>query len=281
MISEEEYIKKLNKLLQKSLRTVKNKKEIAIAFSGGVDSSVIAKLLKNSNSKIKGYVVGIENCKDFISAEKTAKEIKLKLKKIILTEQEIKKALPIQVKILKNLYKKNKDKLKSEIPPLKPNPVSVSFNLPLFFIAKYAEEKYIVSGQGADTMLGGFAKHLKLSKKEAEKEMKKNTLDLTTVGYLQHKKTAEYFNKKILFPYLHKDLVDFCISIPYKFKIKNRTRKYILRKFAEKIGLSKETAYREKKSAQYGTGIMKIMKKIAKKEEMKVGAYIDSLIKNN
>ena len=48
--------------------------KIAVLLSGGVDSSILAKLLKDLKIKPKAYVVGIENCSDFDSAEKTAKE---------------------------------------------------------------------------------------------------------------------------------------------------------------------------------------------------------------
>ena len=57
----------------------------------------------------------------------------------------------------------------------------------------------------------------------------------------------------------------------------NIERKYFLREFARSIGLSEEIALRKKKSAQYGTGIIKIMKKIAKENNMSLGEYIKSI----
>jgi asparagine synthase (glutamine-hydrolysing) len=75
-------------------------------------------------------------------------------------------------------------------------------------------------------------------------------------------------------PYLNENLVTFCFNLPYELKIKGSERKYILRKLAKEIGLSDEIAFKKKKSAQYGTGIMKIMKKIAKQNDMTLGEYI-------
>ena len=127
---------------------------------------------------------------------------------------------------------------------------------------------------GADTILGGFAKYLKLSEKEYEKEIKKEAFALTNFNYLEEEETAKFLGKKIIMPFLDKEVVAFCLALPHKLKINKKQRKYILRKLALKIGLSKETSFREKKSAQYGSGIMKIMKAIAKDNRENIGRYI-------
>jgi asparagine synthase (glutamine-hydrolysing) len=195
-MNETEYIRKLKSLLINDLENLTRDKKIAIAFSGGLDSSILAKLLKEMGVKQTAYVVGIENCKDFESAEKSAKELDLELKKIILTKEEIEKGMLIQAIILQKIYEENKNKPESESHPLKPNPISISFTLPLFFVAKYSKEEYIINGQGADTMFGGFEKYLKLTKEQAIEKIKKDTGDLIKIGCLQFKKTAEYFRKK-------------------------------------------------------------------------------------
>ena len=71
-MNEEGYVTKLKNLLIKSLKKsiepIKSEK-IAMALSGGLDSTIIAKLLKDLGIEQTAYVVGIENCKDFDSAE--------------------------------------------------------------------------------------------------------------------------------------------------------------------------------------------------------------------
>jgi asparagine synthase (glutamine-hydrolysing) len=250
MENEKYYLENLKKLLDKSISKLP-KNNLAIAFSGGVDSCILAKLIKNKAC----YTVGIKNCGDFSSAESASKELNLKLKKIVLNEREIKEAVPIQAEILKKLYKKtNDDRLRVSF-------LSISYNLPLFFVAKYAKEKNIVLGQGPDEMLGGYKRYLEMSKINAVKEMNDDAKFLFEIKWLQNKETLKYFKKDIFLPYLDKEIVEFCKNIPYNLRI-NITGKYILRKLAENLGISREISFRAKRAAQYGTGIMKIMKKI-------------------
>lgn len=257
---DKEKINELLKILENTIKNIKPK-NLAIAFSGGVDSSLLAGLLKKADYKIKVYVAGMKNSHDIAKAEKAARKIGITLKKIVLTKKDIEESLPIQARILKKVYEGNN--LKSYAPKLKPTNLSISFNLPLFFVCKYAKEKFVVIGQGPDEMLGGYHRYKKLKKKEAEKAMNKDTKNLININYLQNKATAQYFKKELIMPYLKRDFVNFCMSLPYELKI-NKADKYILRKVAEKI-LGKKIAFRKKKAAQYGSGIMNEMIKIAKR----------------
>lgn len=274
---ESKYIEELKNLLIKNIEDLTKNKEIALAFSGGVDSAIIAKILKDLKIKFTAYVIGIENCKDFYSAEEVAKELNLNLKKIIIDKKEIEKELPVQIKILKELYQENREKIKPETPSSKLNPVSVTSNFPLLFVEKYSKEKYIISGLGADTLFGGFKKYIKLKEKESDEEIKKQTKILVDFDYLEDIETAKYFNKIILMPFLSKEIVDFCLKLPYELKINEKSRKYILRKLAKNIGLTDESAFREKKSAQYGTGIMKTIEKLARQKNMNIAEYMKTL----
>jgi len=260
MKNKETYLSKFHELLKNNLKEIDNKEKIAIAFSGGIDSTLMAKLMKDANFNIACYVVGIENCQDFLYAEKAAKEVNIKLKKIILKKEDIEKAIKTQTKILQEVYKKNKN---PELPHLNPNPVSVSYNLPLFFVAKYAKEKYIVICHGPDDFLLN------------SDEKAKDELDLTfKIEVPQNEATIKHFGKTLLTPYLTHDLSKFCFTLPHKLKSRKEKDKYILRELAKNLGLSDEIAFRKRKSAQYGSGIMKVMKKIAKDKGIRINEYL-------
>ena len=76
---------------------------------------------------------------------------------------------------------------------------------------------------------------------------------------------------------MNKQLADFCSKLPYEQKINKGIRKYILREASIKLGLSNEISLKEKKAAQYGSGIMHSMKRIAKKQNIRLENYINNI----
>jgi asparagine synthetase B (glutamine-hydrolysing) len=62
-------------------------------------------------------------------------------------------------------------------------------------------------------------------------------------------------------PFIDKNLMKFVLSLPSESFIKNKQRKYILRKVGKSLGLSNEIINLPKKSFQYSTGIIKELKR--------------------
>jgi len=272
-MDENDYVEQFKKLLSESIKKNVKSKNIEMAFSGGLDSSVLAKLFVNLGYDVKGYVAGTKNSKDVRQAEKAAKEIGIKLVKIILSEKDIEDAIGVQGKIIKKIYDSIELKGKETNDNLTPNAIPISFNLPLFFVAKNSREKEIFVSQGPDEMLGGYKRHGKMNERDAVEEMKKNTEDFLKYGVRQNLETARYFGKEFVMPYLDRDVVNFCLNLPYNMRINNH-RKCILRKLAVKIGVSEEIAFNQKRAAQYGSGIIDVMKKIAKKKGHHISAVV-------
>ena len=207
MNPKQQKVQKFLKLLNESFdKETEKSKRIALAFSGGVDSSLLAKLAKDKKIKFAVYVVGIKGCHDILAAKKVAKELKIKLRVITINQKDIKKALKPQTRILEEVYKKIRKNSRLNIPA--PDPVSVSFNLPLFFVAKHTKEEIIMLGQGPDNLLGGYHKHKKLPEKEAIKEIMKDTQEIVKISIPQYNAIGEHFNKKISTPYLSKEFLE-------------------------------------------------------------------------
>lgn len=279
-MNEEYYVNQLNNLLIESILRNVNSKEVDMAFSGGLDSSVLAKLLVDLGYKVKGYVAGTKNSKDIKQAEKSAGEIGIELVKIELCEKDIEDVIGIQGRIIKKVYDSIDNDKKINNDNLTCNAIPISFNMPLFFVAKNSENKEIFVSQGPDEMLGGYKRTEKMSEKEAVEEMNKNTKDFLEMGIRQNLETARYWKKEFIMPYLDNDVVDFCLNLPYEMRINNHVRKYILRKLALKLGISKEIAFNEKKAAQYGSGIIDVMKKIAKKRRHHISWLVREKVGN-
>lgn len=237
----------LSTAILSSISSTKNKK-IAVAFSGGLDSSLVAFLLSKEN-KVVLYTCGVENSHDIKTAEKTSKDLSLPLKKILIAEKEIKEETENLAKVINS-----------------ENPLILSFEFPLYFVAKNCNEKIIAIGQGADELFGGYARYLKMPEEKLKEELNRDIENLIKIGVEREKKIAKHFGKEFFYPFLNENVVKIAKEIPLCQKVKNGKRKIILREIAKTFGIKQEIAEREKKASQYGSGIFKIVEKIKKEK---------------
>ena len=257
-----EYTDQLLVLIDKAVkRSIHGVDKVAVPFSGGLDSAVIARTA-GKYTDVHLYTVGIKNCYDFGKAEAAADFFRLPFKKIIINNEDIKRAIPRLIEITNQ-----------------GNPVKISFGLALYFAAKNIEEEILLSGQGADELFGGYARYLdylEVSSDLLQEEMKKDVkMLINNISF--EKAIAEHFGKELFLPFLDNALVDFCSSLPVEYKVQGKERKIILREVAKTIGIPHEIAYAPKKAVQYSSGIMKIIKKMAKEKNMSVKEYIDKI----
>ena len=249
-----------SKLKLATLKRVLNLDEIAVIFSGGVDSAILTLLLKkiseNKNLKITLYTVGKENSKDIIASKKLAKWFKLPLKTIEITPEIIKENLEEVVKLIgeNNLMK-------------------IGVGMTIYLSCKKIHEdglKVAISGQGADELFAGYNRYLKSFKTGKLSEELRYDIDNMYHVNLERDDAVSMANGvELRLPFLDKNLVEFALNIPVEYKIANeedKLRKNILRNLGSNLGLPDEFAYRPKKAAQYGTGIDKILRKKVLKE---------------
>ena len=228
----------------------------AVAFSGGLDSSLVA-LLAAECGEVSLYTAGIEGSDDLKHAEMAAKEMGLPFHPVIITESDIVSAMPDVARAVGT------------------DPVVISFELPLYFVAKNAPERTILVGQGADELFGGYARYSKMPELEAEDRIRADVKSLLESGINRDRNVAALFGKELCCPFLNEGVVEYALKIPIAEKITETEKKAVLRRAARLAGL-KLPAERPKKAAQYGSGTMKVMKKRAKKEGLGVREWVES-----
>lgn len=223
-------------IIKSDLKGISN---IAIPFSGSLDSSLIALLVKEySRANIQLYTIGFPDCYDFRESMNAANLLGLNVKYINLEDFRI----AINLKAYLKLTKDN-DK------------VSISYTLPFYILLKEIKEKTLITGHGADTLFGGFYKYLNTKNlKDEIKTCYKEFLDK-----LQERefKIAKHFNKELILPFANKKLADFVLTLPEDYFIKNGQRKYLLRQVAKDLGLPDKLVNQPKKAIQYSTSVMK------------------------
>jgi asparagine synthase (glutamine-hydrolysing) len=237
----------LYETLEQSIRK-RNYKPCAIAFSGGLDSSILAAMCKDAQL----YSVGMAGSHDIKQTRYAAGLLGLldNLHLHEITMEELEYAIPSVIKAIES-----------------PDPLMVSIALPLYFASKYAHSEglaVILSGQGADEIFAGYKRYESLNPEDLEKALRTD-LDNIAQNNLERDDAATMANSvELRVPYLDKKVIELALSISPELKIHNGIRKYILRRAASKI-LPDELAWKEKKAAQYSSGIYSAMEKIARK----------------
>ena len=219
-----------------------------IAFSGGLDSSLLAALCKGPLL----YSVGMAGSHDIDQTKKAAQLLGLsdKLHLHELTMDELETAIPAVIKSIESI-----------------DPMKIGIALPLFFVSKDAHcdgIRVMLSGQGADELFAGYRRYEFMNSLELGFALK-NDLDNIARNNLERDDAATMANSvELRVPYLDRNVVELALRIAPELKIHNGIRKYILRLAASNI-LPDELVWKEKKAAQYSSGVYSAMEKLARK----------------
>ena len=232
----EEISKNLHNILDESCKECTSN---LISLSGGLDSSIIASLLKERKPKTLAVIA-----EDFVSTDLTycqmiSKELDLPLTILYVKTEEILEAVEETIKILKNF-----------------NDIEIRNNVVMYLAIKWAKdngEKSIITGDGADELFAGYSFLLSKSEEELEKELKR-------IGSIMHfptQRIGKSLGITIESPFLNEKVKKLAGEIPVNLKVKEengkRYGKWILRKTFEK-NIPQQITWREKSPMQDGSG---------------------------
>ncbi|HXZ23866.1 MAG TPA: asparagine synthase C-terminal domain-containing protein [Methanomassiliicoccales archaeon] len=253
MTLAEELVRHLRKAIDGA-----NNTERGVLFSGGLDSTVIAHLA-GSVGPVRLYTIGTSGSHDLMVAEETADLLGLEWKPLLLSDREIVDALVPLSEIIGT-----------------DSPLTLSFELPLYFVCERARENDFLSGQGADELFAGYMRYLSLPLSELKARMNEDLDALLSNGVAMERAIARRFSKEIHHPFLDPHVVAFARTLPTSECLRGSVRKAILRDAAANLGLDVVVG-REKKAAQYGSGVMKVIKAEARKRGVATIDLVGSL----
>jgi len=230
---------------------IKDFEKIGVAFSGGVDSSLLAKVCKDLGKDVLLLTVGLSGSHDLKTAIEVSRQINLPLATHVINEKEI----ADDMKTVSRVCGKARFQ-------------DLEICAVYYYVLRLASEKKleaVVNASGIDELFCGYEKFCRIFDKG--ENIIKDTVQKELGTALESKqlkdKIASMFNIKNIEPFLEKDFVQFALSVPQNLKIKNpgdRLRKHIIREVAVKIGLPNEVAMKQKKAMQYGSGIHAFLK---------------------
>lgn len=247
-----------------AIRNSVEDQDVAVAFSGGLDSGLVAAVAKDYARSVTLYTSGKDKSYDVVMAQEMSEQLGLPWLHIPITEDNIEARLREMISITGTA-----------------SPLTLSFELPLFFVCRTVHEKLIIGGQGSDEIFAGYSKYVGMSDEELVRTMKSDMGKLITSTIPHETKVADHYGKKILYPYMD-PLVTMQVNAMDLKELKPKdadNRKLLLRQVARDLGYP-FIADKRKKAAQYGSGTMDLVREVAKKKGMTYSELVESIYKD-
>lgn len=274
-ITMDDAAKQLTALLEQSVkRRTQGLTEVAVAFSGGLDSSLIAFFASKFGIKVSLLHVSLENQDETEEAIEAAEALNLPLQVDLFKDSDVEAILPKVVELIEES-----------------DPIKASIGTPFYWAAEKAAEagfKIMLAGQGADELFGGYQRYVNEYCKNGNEAARKSLFDdvvrIHESNLERDLKITSFHDVELRIPFGSFDLIEFALGLPIELKIENKTntlRKLVLRKMASIVGLPSLIADKPKKAVQYSTGINNAIKRIAKNHEKTINEYVNDLFKQS
>jgi len=260
----------IGRMIEEAVERDTRGKDIAVAFSGGLDSGLVAALTKRYASSVTLYTAGTVRCSDgtetrsfdAVVAEGAASALGMRWEHIEIETSNLEKDIEEMIRITGTT-----------------DPLTISFELPLFHVCSHCSEDLIIGGQGADELFAGYSKYVGLKDGDLKEAIGQDLSRLYEVTMPHERKVADHFGKRILYPYLSVELTEFMKEVDMDALVPNEgiERKALLRDVARDTG-HYDLAAREKKAAQYGSGTMNAIRRLCKDKGMTYGELVDGIV---
>ncbi len=244
----------LNLLRESISRRIPQKEKFGVLFSGGLDSTLIAYLCKESGAEFVCYTVAVETAgmkeaEDLWYAKRVATDLGLKLKLKTVQLEEVGEYLKTVVPLVEDT-----------------DVVKVGVALPMYVACEAAKEdgiSTVFSGLGAEEIFAGYARHKRVKRADLNRECLSGLLRMYDRDLYRDEVVANSQGISLRVPFLDLDLVDYALKLPVSYKLTDAADKRILREIVKDLGLA-EVASRKKRAAQYGSNVIKAIEKLVK-----------------
>ena len=248
----------LGRAIEESVRRACEGKRIGVAFSGGMDSGLIAALASRYARSVTCYTCGTDDSFDVAAGRELAEKLELPWVHCRICEDTIED--DIRELILATRVS---------------DPFTISYELQLFTVCRQAGERIILTGQGSDEYFGGCANSVNEDDSEYKAVMEWGVERLMKVSIPCELSIARNFGKTLGYPYLDEDVLSSIGRIdPEELRPHSlEDRKMVLKTVAEELGFPM-LAHRTKKASQYGSNTTEVIRNAARAKGIRYNRYI-------
>ena len=247
----------LTDALRDTIKGMVQGRDVAVAFSGGLDCGIVASITKEYARSVTLYTAGVKDAYDVLESKEVSGILELDWKHLLITEKDLEESVREMISVTGTV-----------------DSITLSFEVPLFYVSKYCKEDIIIGGQGADELFAGYSKYIGLSEGEFRDLREADIARLLTKTLAHESAVSEYFGKKVCYPYLDRRVTEIVDSMDIREIIPGEVRKGTLRDVANIIGRP-EVAAKKKKAAQYGSGAMNLLRRMARDRGTTVNGLIE------
>jgi len=233
--------------------TISEFHRVAVAFSGGVDSAILAKICHDLSKQVTLLTVGFSGSHDINFSKRVASKMNM--------EHEV-------CEIDYADFKQNVQRIQQVISCK--NTSHVENCIAYFYICRLAKQNQlsvVLSANGCDELFCGYDGYRAVyhgGDAEISRLMEKKIAnEFTLIEEIEI--LAAQLGVQVRQPFLSPNFIEFAKTIPLDQKIKgpnDMIRKHILRWTALAIGVPEESSMNPKKALQYGSSIHKYFKRI-------------------
>lgn len=239
--------------------------DVVIAYSSGIDSSILAELVRRQRGRVKMLTMGTLGSDDVKAAtvDALSRSDGFDLDFGYFDAKEIQHAA---YEVAKVVYVDNLSHFED----------CLSFWLTASTVAKRGDERCILSANGPDELFCGYDRFRRIlddgGYNLVDNEILK-ALDAAKKLGSQVARVVSGFGLEVKEPFMHESFRKFALSLPAEYKIvkgNDLLRKRIWRCLGRTLGIPEPTVMRRKKAMQYGTGIHSVVLSMLKKDLIKL-----------
>jgi len=241
--------------MQNAVKETVSDKKVGVAFSGGVDSTLLAKLVKDMGYDVHLLTIGFQDSHDINFAKEVNQLLNFPHS---ISEIDPEKFKEVSDKIHQIIKSDN----------LSWNENSIAF----YYVAELAQKyelKTVVTANGIDELFCGYNSYREAIEKgedEVVKMMNDKLKNEKEMMVAINAVTAE-FGVTMIQPFLLPNFIEYAKKIPVSEKIHgpdDMKRKHVIRELAMDYGVPEVAAQKQKKALQYGSKIHKSLLKSRK-----------------